>query len=51
MGVETGDGIDGLAALAAAGLFAASVDAEGEAAVGEVDSAGFVSDGAGLDRV
>ncbi|WP_246212483.1 hypothetical protein [Streptomyces abyssomicinicus] len=38
VGVEVGDGVDGLAALASAGLFAASVDTEGEAGVEEGDA-------------
>jgi hypothetical protein len=49
-GVEAGDGIDSLAAFAAAGLSATSVDAQGEAGVGEGDPAESVGDGAGLDR-
>ncbi|WP_405551123.1 hypothetical protein [Streptomyces globisporus] len=44
MGVEAGDGVDGLASFASAGLFAASVDAEGEAGVRKGDSAEFVGD-------
>jgi hypothetical protein len=47
VGVKAGDGIDGLATFAFAGLFAAPVDAEGKAGVGE--GAEFVGDAARLD--
>ena len=50
VGVEPGDGVEALAALALAGELAPTVDADGEACAGEVDPAVFVGDGAGLDR-
>lgn len=50
VGVEAGDGVDGLAALAPAGGSAATVDADDQAGVGEGDSAEVVGHAAGLDR-